>query len=113
MTLGVTERAHWSWRRDESVRKPPARAPRLRDKLLAMFTAIVRHFRAWKRYDNAMHELSYLTDRELADIGICRCDIPRLAREHSIAEMAIPAGADRRDHINVLSLGPNPGHPFL
>ena len=61
-----------------------------------MFTAIARYFRAWKRYDNAMHELSYLTDRELADIGISRCDIPRLAREHSIAEMAILSLPPRR-----------------
>ena len=59
-----------------------------------MFTAIARYFRAWKRYDNAMHELSLLTDRELADIGVSRGDIPRLAREHSITEMAIPAGTD-------------------
>jgi uncharacterized protein YjiS (DUF1127 family) len=61
-----------------------------------MLTAIARYFRAWKRYDNAMQELSYLTDRELADIGISRCDIPRLAREHSIAEMAILSLPPRR-----------------
>jgi uncharacterized protein YjiS (DUF1127 family) len=54
-----------------------------------MLTAIARYFRAWKRYDSAINELSGLTDRELADIGISRCDIPRLAREHSTAEMAI------------------------
>jgi uncharacterized protein YjiS (DUF1127 family) len=50
---------------------------------MTMFTNIARYFRAWKSYDKAMHELSSLTDRELADIGIYRCDIPRLAREHS------------------------------
>jgi uncharacterized protein YjiS (DUF1127 family) len=66
--------------------------------VMTMLTAIARYFRARKRYDNAVHELSHLTDRELADIGISRGDIPRLAREHSIAEMATPAGADRRDH---------------
>ena|SRR5579863_1442406 len=54
-----------------------------------MFTTIARFFRAWKTYNNAMRELSYLNDRELADIGISRCEIPRLAREHSIAEMAL------------------------
>ena len=26
-------------------------------------------------------ELSQMSDRELDDIGICRCDIPRIARE--------------------------------
>ncbi|MGB6541049.1 MAG: DUF1127 domain-containing protein [Xanthobacteraceae bacterium] len=61
-----------------------------------MFTTIARYFRAWKSYDKAMQELSYLTDRELADIGISRCDIPRLAREHSIAEMAILSMPPRR-----------------
>lgn len=64
-----------------------------------MFAAIARYFRAWKRYDNAMQELSYLTDRELADIGISRCDIPRLAREHSIAEMAILSLPPRRSNL--------------
>jgi uncharacterized protein YjiS (DUF1127 family) len=61
-----------------------------------MLNAIARYFRALKRYENAMQELSYLTDRELADIGISRCDIPRLAREHSIAEMAILSLPQRR-----------------
>ena len=61
-----------------------------------MLNAVARYFRAWKRYDTAMQELSYLTDRELADIGISRCDIPRLAREHSIAEMAILSLPPRR-----------------
>ncbi len=54
-----------------------------------MFTSIARFFHNWKRYDDAMLELSQLSERELADIGISRCDIPRLAREHAAAEMAV------------------------
>ena len=64
-----------------------------------MFTAIARYFRGWKSYDKAMQELSYLTDRELADIGISRCDIPRLAREHSVAEMAMLSLPPRRSDL--------------
>lgn len=34
------------------------------------------------RYRVTMNELSSLTDRELTDIGINRCDIPRVAEKH-------------------------------
>lgn len=44
-----------------------------------MFSSIFRRFRDWKRYGAAMQELSQLSDRELADIGITRADIPRIA----------------------------------
>ena len=44
-----------------------------------MLKSIARRFHAWRRYDAAMSELSHLSDRELADIGISRSDIPRLA----------------------------------
>jgi uncharacterized protein YjiS (DUF1127 family) len=48
-----------------------------------MFASIARVFQAWRRYDEAINELSYLSDRELADIGVSRADIKRLAREHA------------------------------
>ena len=44
-----------------------------------MFASIVRFLRAWKRYNRSVSELSRLGDRELADIGISRSDIPRVA----------------------------------
>jgi len=44
-----------------------------------MFSSIMRRFQDWKRYGVAMQELSQLSDRELADIGITRADIPRVA----------------------------------
>jgi uncharacterized protein YjiS (DUF1127 family) len=44
-----------------------------------MFAALVRFIREWKRYNQSLSELNRLGDRELADIGISRSDIPRLA----------------------------------
>jgi len=44
-----------------------------------MFASIVRFIRDWKNYNRSMIELSRLGDRELADIGISRSDIPRVA----------------------------------
>ncbi|MFN3656228.1 MAG: DUF1127 domain-containing protein [Pseudolabrys sp.] len=44
-----------------------------------MFAAIVRFIQEWKRYNRSLNELSRLGDRELADLGITRSDIPRLA----------------------------------
>jgi uncharacterized protein YjiS (DUF1127 family) len=44
-----------------------------------MFAALVRMIRDWKRYNQSVTELSRLGDRELADIGISRSDIQRVA----------------------------------
>jgi len=44
-----------------------------------MFASIVRFVRQWNRYNQSLTELSRLGDRELADIGISRSDIPRVA----------------------------------
>ena len=48
-----------------------------------MLLSIINFFKSWKRYGVAVQELSNLSDRELADIGITRSDIPRLAWEHA------------------------------
>jgi uncharacterized protein YjiS (DUF1127 family) len=40
-----------------------------------MFTSIARRYQAWRRYEAVRRELSHLTDRELADIGIARSDM--------------------------------------
>jgi uncharacterized protein YjiS (DUF1127 family) len=48
---------------------------------MSMFTSIVRHYEAWRRHEAVRRELSQLTDRELADIGITRSDIERIAYE--------------------------------
>ena len=44
-----------------------------------MFVTLVRFIQDWKRYKRSLSELNRLGDRELADIGISRSDIPRLA----------------------------------
>jgi uncharacterized protein YjiS (DUF1127 family) len=44
---------------------------------------ITKFLRSWRRYNHSMRELSRLGDRELADIGVSRSDIPRLAWENS------------------------------
>jgi uncharacterized protein YjiS (DUF1127 family) len=48
-----------------------------------MLLAIIRFLQSWKRYGTTVQELANLSDRELADIGITRADIPRLAWEHA------------------------------
>lgn len=50
------------------------------DRLYADFTA-AKARRAC--YRQTMNELHALSDRDLADIGICRADIPRLCREEA------------------------------
>ncbi len=42
---------------------------------------VVRTIRAWRRFNANVRELSRLGDRDLADIGISRSDIPRIAWE--------------------------------
>jgi uncharacterized protein YjiS (DUF1127 family) len=48
-----------------------------------MLLPIIRFFQNWKRYGLAVQELSQLSDRELADIGITRSDIARIAWDQS------------------------------
>ena len=48
-----------------------------------MIASIIRLFQVWSRYGDAMRELSDLSDRELADIGINRSEIQRLAWQHA------------------------------
>lgn len=42
-------------------------------------THLVGVYRQWRRYNQSLRELNRLGDRELADIGISRSDIPRIA----------------------------------
>jgi uncharacterized protein YjiS (DUF1127 family) len=51
----------------------------VRERGTIMLAAIVRFFREWRRYNQSLRELSRLGDRELADIGISRSDIQRVA----------------------------------
>jgi uncharacterized protein YjiS (DUF1127 family) len=44
-----------------------------------MLLSIFRFLRSWRRYNVSLRQLSHLDDRQLADIGISRSDIPRIA----------------------------------
>ncbi len=44
-----------------------------------VLTHIVRLLRMWRRYERSVRELSQLGDRELADIGLTRAEIPAAA----------------------------------
>ena len=46
-----------------------------------MLSHLIRMFRVWRRYETSLRELSRLGDRELADIGVARSDIQRIAWE--------------------------------
>ena len=46
-----------------------------------MLSHLIEMFRSWRRYETSVRELSRLGDRELADIGVTRSDIPRVAWE--------------------------------
>ena len=45
----------------------------------AVLTAIVSPYQVWREYQDTYGELASLDDRMLADIGISRSDIPRVA----------------------------------
>jgi uncharacterized protein YjiS (DUF1127 family) len=52
-------------------------------KVTAMLASLIRFIQSWKRYNASLNELSRLGDRELADIGLTRSDIPRVAWENA------------------------------
>ena len=43
--------------------------------------SLARSFQTWRQYRNTAAELNRLSQRELADLGISRSDIPTLARQ--------------------------------
>lgn len=46
-----------------------------------MFTTLIKRYDRWRRYNQTLAELNGLSNRELADLGISRSDIDRVARE--------------------------------
>ena len=46
-----------------------------------MFEVLKSRITTWQRYNRTVTELRGLTNRELADLGIARADIARIARE--------------------------------
>jgi uncharacterized protein YjiS (DUF1127 family) len=48
-----------------------------------MLSSLVRLLQAWRDYGTTVRELSGLSDRELADLGISRSDIDWVARQNA------------------------------
>jgi len=48
-----------------------------------LLSHVTRFLQQWRRYNVNLRELNQLGDRELADLGITRSDIPRVAWENS------------------------------
>ena len=48
---------------------------------MTTFKSISEKLAAWRRYRDAVRELSQLSDRELSDIGIRRGEIETLVRQ--------------------------------
>jgi uncharacterized protein YjiS (DUF1127 family) len=57
----------------------PIQELNLEFKETTMLLSLIRMIQAFRDYQRNVSELSQLTDRELADIGIDRADIPRVA----------------------------------
>jgi uncharacterized protein YjiS (DUF1127 family) len=55
---------------------------RFRRRKLSMLLSLIRMIRAFRDYQRNFSELAALSDRELADIGLDRSDIPRVAAGH-------------------------------
>jgi uncharacterized protein YjiS (DUF1127 family) len=71
----------------------------------ALITSIVRRYQAWRRYETVRRELSHQTDRELADIGITRSDIERIASGKRIANWQLSKPSMHNAHVpNVVGL---------
>jgi uncharacterized protein YjiS (DUF1127 family) len=54
-------------------------------KEITMFEVLKSRISNWKRYSRTVSELNALSNRELADLGIMRNDIQKIAREASRA----------------------------
>jgi uncharacterized protein YjiS (DUF1127 family) len=46
-----------------------------------MFDFVTTRIQRWNRYSRTVSELNHLSNRELADLGMTRSDISRVARE--------------------------------
>jgi uncharacterized protein YjiS (DUF1127 family) len=48
-----------------------------------LISRLIRLVRAWWRYNESVRELARLNDRELADIGISRSEIPAVTWQNA------------------------------
>lgn len=57
--------------------------------MLALFGILLQKWKEYATFRKTQYELGRLTNRDLRDLGINRCDIEFIAREHSKNAMAI------------------------
>ena len=48
--------------------------------LLAFLSSLVSKYQCYVKYKRAVYELQSLSDRQLSDMGIARCDIYKVAQ---------------------------------
>jgi uncharacterized protein YjiS (DUF1127 family) len=71
---GLRERPDWTRGGEESRR-------RKKERHVASIKFITQKLAARRRYREVVRELSQMSDHELCDIGIHRCDIESIARQ--------------------------------
>jgi uncharacterized protein YjiS (DUF1127 family) len=57
--------------------------PSLKRTHAMLFSTLMQTYGDWRRFNANLRELSHLSDRELADLGITRADIYRLAWDNA------------------------------
>ena len=65
----------------EKIARRKRRGRGEKETVMYLVAGLVRMLRVWRRYNESLRELNRLVDRELADIGITRCDVQRIAWE--------------------------------
>ena len=50
------------------------------ERIRTMIKSLIEQYTAWRKERDAVRELNRFSDRELADIGIIRCDIELVVR---------------------------------
>lgn len=74
---------------DYSYDEPPATVVKTpRTGVAHWLSRAVAAFAAWRRRQAVLQEMSMLTERELADIGLSRADLPRVFDPASAADHA-------------------------
>jgi uncharacterized protein YjiS (DUF1127 family) len=51
--------------------------------MLTIFSFILRKLNEYAAFRKTQYELNGLTDRDLRDLGVARCDIEFIARKHA------------------------------
>ena len=55
--------------------------------LLTLVATVQRYLKRYFEYRKTVYELNHLSTRDLADLGIARCDIEYIARKHSLSKI--------------------------